>query len=151
MATPFGAWGGEPNVAGPGMGFNGYLGKKGYSSEANVIQDILRATPEEQVMLDIQLNMNAIPAFPNSGQVLTNNSRDKLGLIPIFRGKVKNPRTIKYFIGVVEDSIKSHYRQANPVTGSDDWNGTWIKVYKKWLKILYKILGDINGSQNGGY
>lgn len=152
MATPFGAWGGEPNVAGPGMGFSGYLGQKGYSREANVIQDILRASPERQVLMDIELNMNAIPAFdPDSSHVLTTNSQDKKGLIPVFRGKVKNPRRIKYLIDVVKHSINSHYRLANPLTGSNNWNKTWIKVYKSWLNILYKILGEIHGSQIGTY
>jgi len=150
MATPFGAWGGSPNVAGPG--FSDYLRQRGYSNENDILKLLPQLDPVDQVRLDMQLNMNGVDTFPSSSHLLVTNSKDKAGLIPIFRGKVKNPQTIKYFIGVVNDSKKSHQqRAANQLTGSHAWNDTWIRVYDQWLKRLYKLLGEIHGSKDSGY
>jgi hypothetical protein len=149
MATPFGTWGGLPGAGGPGVSLA--LQNKGYSQEEDILKLLPQMSPVDQVMLDIKLNMNGIDAFPGSGHLLVSNSKEKLGLIPIFRGRVKNPNTIRYFIKVVNDSIRTHQgREDNQLTGSDRWNATWIKVYHKWLRILYKLLGELNGTQNGG-
>lgn len=149
MATPFGAWGGQPNVAGPG--FSDFLRKKGYDNEKNILTLLPQLNPVDQVRLDIKLNMNGIDVFPGSSHMLVNNSQDKQGLIPIFQGKVKNPQVIQSYIDVVEDSKRSHMkRAANQLTGSHDWNDTWIKVYNQWLKILHNLLGELNGSKIGG-
>ena len=146
MATPFGAWGGSPNVAGPG--FSDFLKRKGYSNEENILNLLPKLNPIDQVRLDIQLNMNGIDTFPNSSHMLVNNSQQKQGLIPIFQGKVRNPEVIKSYIDVVEQSKRSHMqRAANQMTGSHAWNDTWIKVYNQWLKRLHNLLGELNGEK----
>ena len=148
MATPFGAWGGSPNVAGPG--FSDFLRKKGYDNEKNILTLLPQLDPVDQVKLDIQLNMNGIDNFPGSGHLLVNNSEQKKGLIPIFQGKVRNPQVIKSYIGVVNQSKESHKRRAaNQLTGSHAWNDMWIKVYDQWLHRLHKLLGELNGPQIG--
>ena len=142
MATPLGAWGGQPNVAGPG--FSDYLRKKGYDNEKSILTLLPQLDPVDQVRLDIQLNMNGIDSFPGSGHLLINNSQQKQGLIPIFQGKVKNPKVIKSYIDVVEKSKRSHMqRAANPLTGSHAWNDVWIRVYDQWLNRLNKLLRSI--------
>jgi hypothetical protein len=149
MATPFGEWGGQPNVAGPG--FSDYLRKKGYDNENNILTLLPQLDPVDQVKLDIQLNMNGIDTFPDSSHLLINNSADKKGLIPIFQGKVRNPQVIKSYIGVVENSKRSHMqRAANQMTGSHAWNDVWIKVYNQWIKRLHKLLGELDGEKIGG-
>lgn len=146
-ATPFGAWGGQPGTAGPG--FSDYLRRQGYDNEKSLLTLIPQLKPVDQVKLDIRLNMNGINTFPNSSNLLVNNSKDKEGLIPIFQGKVKNPNIIKSFIPVVELSKKSHQERAsNQLTGSHAWNDMWIKVYDQWLNRLYKLIGEFNGTQN---
>lgn len=148
MATPFGAWGGLPGAGGPG--FSDFLRRKGYSNEENILSLLPQLDPVNQVKLDIQLNMNGIDTFPNSGHMLVNNSQQKQGLIPIFQGKVRNPQVIKSYIGVVEQSKRSHMqRAANQMTGSHAWNNTWIKVYNQWLKRLNNLLGELNGQKTG--
>jgi len=149
MATPSGAWGGMPGNG--TAGFSGYLRKKGYDNENNILTLLPQLDPVDQVRLDIQLNMNGIDSFPGSGHLLVNNSKQKAGLIPIFQGKVQNPQVIKSYIGVVEDSKRSHMqRAANQLTGSHDWNDTWIRVYDQWIKRLNKLLGELNGAKIGG-
>lgn len=147
--TPFGAWGGMPGAGYPG--FSSYLKNKGYDGEKNILTLLPQLDPVDQVKLDIQLNMNGIDTFPNSGHLLVNNSQQKAGLIPIFQGKVRNPQVIKSYIGVVEDSKRSHMqRAANQMTGSHAWNDTWIRVYNQWIKRLHKLLGELNGEKIGG-
>lgn len=149
MATPFGAWGGQPNVAGPG--FSDYLRKKGYDNEKSILTLLPQLDPVDQVRLDIQLNMNGIDNFPGSGHLLVNNSKDKEGLIPIFQGRVRNPEVIKSYMDVVRQSKRSHMqRAANQLTGSHAWNDMWIKVYDQWLNRLHKLLGELNGTKIGG-
>lgn len=146
MATPFGAWGGLPGAGGPG--FSDFLRRKGYSNEENILNLLPKLDPIDQVRLDIQLNMNGIDTFPNSSHMLVSNSQQKQGLIPIFQGKVRNPAVIKSYIGVVEQSKRSHMqRAANQMTGSHAWNNTWIKVYNQWLKRLNNLLGELNGEK----
>jgi hypothetical protein len=146
MATPFGAWGGLPGAGGPG--FSDFLRKKGYSNETNILTLLPQLDPVNQVKLDIQLNMNGIDTFPSSSHMLVNNSQQKQGLIPIFQGKVRNPAVIKSYINVVEQSKRSHMqRAANQMTGSHDWNNTWLKVYNQWLKRLHNLLGELNGEK----
>lgn len=148
--TPFGTWGGLPGNGSPG--FSNYLRKQGYNGEKNILTLIPQLNPVQQVKLDIELNMNGIENFPGSGHLLVNNSEEKKGLIPIFQGKVKNPRVIKSLIPVIERSKRSHEeRAANQLTGSHAWNDMWIKVYDQWLHRIYKLLGELNGSQNGRY
>jgi hypothetical protein len=147
-ATPFSAAGGLPGAGGPG--FSDYLRRQGYDNEKSLLTLIPQLKPVDQVKLDIQLNMNGIDNFPNSGHLLVNNSKEKEGLIPIFKGKVRNPDVIKSFIPVVERSKQSHQERAsNQLTGSHAWNDMWIKVYDQWLNRLYKLLGEFNGTKNG--
>lgn len=128
-------------------GFSNYLRQYGYSNENDILSILPNMDPIQQVKLDINLNMNAIDSFPNSNHLLVSNSKDKKNLIPFFQGKIKDPNTIKQLIQVVENSKRTHQnRVANQLTGSSDWNNTWIKVYDKWLKKLY---GAINGQREG--
>ena len=144
MASPFGAWGGMPGAGYPG--FSDYLAKSGYNNENDLISILPNLDPAQQVILDIKLNMNGIDNFPGDSDILYSNSEDKKKLIPIFRGKIKNPAVIHSAINTVKQSLRSHKnRAANQLTGSRAWNNTWIEVYRQWLKKLYNLLGDING------
>lgn len=148
MATPFGAWGGMPGAGYPG--FSNYLRNKGYDGEKNILTLLPQLDPIQQVKLDILLNMNGIDTFPDDSNLLVTNSSQKKKLIPIFKGKVKNPAKIKAAINVVLQSKKSHeQRAANQLTGSHVWNDVWIQVYDQWLEKLHNLLGELDGTKIG--
>ncbi len=142
MATPFGAWGGLPGTGFPG--FSDYLKQNGFSNEKSILTLLPELSPVRQVKIDINLNMNGIDAFPN-GHLLYSNAKDKEMLIPIFKGEVKDPDTIKKAIRLVCKSKKTHQgRVANQATGSDAWNNVWLGIYDQWIRRLKHILGEIN-------
>lgn len=148
MATPFGAWGGLSGTGFPG--FSDYLKQKGYDGEKDIISLLPQLDTTQQVRLDILLNMNGIDTFPDNSNLLVTNSNQKRKLIPIFKGKVKNPAKIEAAINIVLQSKKSHeQRVANQLTGSHAWNDVWIQVYDQWLEKLHNLLGELDGTKIG--
>jgi hypothetical protein len=145
MAVPFDLEG----LPGGGFpGFSGYLSKYGYSNEKDIVSILPNLDPIQQVKLDIKLNMNATDTFPNDKSLLVSDSSLKRQLIPVFQGKIKDPRVIQSLIRVVERGIKSHQnRVSNQLTGSSAWNATWIKVYQQWLNRLNGMLNNYEKHQ----
>jgi hypothetical protein len=120
--------------------------REGFPHERNLLSVLPYLDVIKQIEWDIALHSDAIHSgnFKKDNNLLASDSKWKRKLIDIFRGKEKDPQIISTLVNILNKDIASHQgRIPDKLTGSNQWNSTWIEVYKQWLEKLRKMRGII--------